>query len=275
MNKRALTIILLTLILSGCGNDQYGIERAYWKVNRQAAAIFKNPVATPPNEVARVIGLLNKFALTYPMNNLAARAEFSIAKIYLAKGMHDQARIQLKAISKKYAQSASVVTECLFLTGSSYQMQNNDDEAVAQFRAVMSRYPLSPRGLQMPIYIAQYYRSKHDPAKMQEAYRTAIFHYQGLAQKDMKSALALRAYMLIAECYAGLKDWPQSIAALETIIANFKDKAPMDGVMLNIAVIYQRELHDLEKAKILLAQLVKDYPGSRYSRAARQMLEKK
>lgn len=273
--KRVFLCILFTMILlPGCGQDQYAIERDYWRVNRQAQAVFKNPVATPMNEVDRVVNLLRKFASAHEKNVLAVRAEFTIGKVYLAKGMYDQARGQFEAVSKKYAQSAAVVSEAIFLTGSAYQMQDNADAAIAQFRKVIAKYPLSPRGLQMPKYIALYYASRHEPLKMQEAYKEAIAHYEGLAKKDMKSALALRAYTLIAECYGGLRDWNKSISALETIIENFKDKAPMDGVLLNIAVIYLRELQDKARFRETLARLLKDYPSSRYARAAQEMLKK-
>ncbi len=274
MKRSLLCLLLAVMCLCGCGQDQYAIERDYWRVNRQAQAVFKNPVATPPNEVQRVVALLNKFAAQYPKNTLAVRAEFTIGKIYLAKGMHDQARTQFSAIAQKYSQSAVVVSEAVFLTGSAYQLQNNADAAIAQFRKIMAKYPLSPRGLQMPKYIAQYYASRHEPVNMQEAYKDAISHYEGLAQKDMKSALALRAYTLIAECYAGVKDWDRSIASLETIITNFKDRAAMDGVLLNIAVIYRRELRDTEKAKETLRRLLNDYPDSRYAKAAQELLKK-
>lgn len=274
MKRALLCILFAAILLSGCGQDQYAIERDFWRVNRQAQAIFKNPVATPLNEVDRVVNLLKQFASAHEKNVLAVRAEFTIGKLYLAKGMYDQARAQFEAVSKKYAQSAAVVSEAMYLTGSAYQLQNNADAAVAQFRKVMAKYPLSPRGLQMPKYVAMYYASRHEPVKMQEAYKEAIAHYEGLAQKDMKSALALRAYALIAECYGGLRDWNKSIAALETIIENFKDRAPMDGVLLNIAVIYRRELRDTAKFKGTLARLLRDYPASRYAKAAQEMLKK-
>lgn len=267
-------MILCAVFLSGCGRDQYSIERDYWKVNRQAQFVLKNPVATPPNEIQRVVSLLSNFAAGHEKNTLAVRAEFLIGRIYLAKGMYDQARGQYNAIASKYSKSAAVVSEALFFTGSSYQLQNNEDAAIAQYRQIIDKYPLSPRGLQMPIYIAKYYSGSHEPVKMQEAYRAAIAHYESLAQKDAKSALALRACTLVAECYAGLKDWHQAIAALETIVTNFKDRGAVDGVLLNIAVIYQRELRDPPKAKEVLARLIKDYPDSKYANAARELLKK-
>jgi TolA-binding protein len=274
MKRTLLVLIIAGLLLSGCANDQYSIEREYWKVNRRAQAIFKNPVGTPPNERERAVEVLNKFITSHKDNILAVRAEFTIGRIYLVTGLYDEARKQFNSISAKYAKSATIVSESIFSIGSSYQLQKNTDDAVAQYKTIISRFPLSPRGLQMPIYIAQYYASLHDPVKMQESYKEAINQYQSLAQKDMKSALALRSYTLIAECYAGLKDWQKSIGALETIVTNFKDRASMDGVLLNIAVIYRRELRDQEKAKAVLMRLIKEYPDSRYAKAAQELLKK-
>ncbi len=274
MKRSLLVLVFAGLLISGCANDQYNVEREYWKINKQAMDIFINPVATPEIERNRVIGLLSKFAGAHPKSMLAVRAEFTVGRIYLVSNMFDKARAQFNSIAAKYPKSTTIVTEAMFLTGGAYQAEKKSGSAVEQFRAIFGKYPLSPRGFQMPIYIAQYYASIHEPVKMQEAFRSAIDQYQNLAQKDMKSAVALRSYMLIADCYAGLKDWNQAITALETIIANFKDKAPMDGVLMNIAVIYQRELKDNASAKAVFARLVKDYPKSRYAKAAAEFMKK-
>jgi len=243
--------------LSGCGNsDQYAIERDFWKVNKQAQAILKNPLATPLNEVERVVSSLQKFSDEHRENILAVRADLLIGKIYLAKGMYEQARAQFENVSKKYSKSAAIVSESMFLTGHTYQLQNNPDKAVAHYKNIINKYPLSPRGLQAPLYIAKYYESIHEPVKMQEAYKDAISHYELLAQKDPKSLLGLRAYMLMAECYGGLTDWNNSILALESIITNFKERAAMDGVLFNIAFIYRKELHDTTRFKETLQRLI-------------------
>jgi len=109
---------------------------------------------------------------------------------------------------------------------------------------------------------------------MQEAYKDAISHYELLAQKDPKSLLGLRAYMLMAECYGGLTDWNNSILALESIITNFKERAAMDGVLFNIAFIYRKELHDTTRFKETLQRLINDYPKSRYAKVAQELLKK-
>jgi len=48
----------------------------------------------------------------------------------------------------------------------------------------------------------------------------------------------------------------------------------MDGVLLNIAVIYRRELRDTQKAKETLQRLLNDYPDSRYAKAAQELLKR-
>jgi TolA-binding protein len=273
MKRTLLAFILVTCILSGCGQDQYAVERDYWKVNQKVQAIFKNPLATPPNEVERVVALLNKFTTKYPQNTLAVRAGLSIGKLYMVIGQQEQARTQFADMTRKYGKSSSVVSECLFLTGKSYQLQDDAESAINQYRKIIAKYPLSQRGLQMPLYIAQYYGASKDEPKMRDAYTDAVAHYESLAQKDMKSALAFRAYTLVAECYAGLKDWPQAIATLETIETNFKTHAPMAGVLMNIAIIYHRELHDKRMARATLQRIIDEYPKSKYVKAAKDLLK--
>ena len=48
----------------------------------------------------------------------------------------------------------------------------------------------------------------------------------------------------------------------------------MDTVMLDMALIYQRELKDNVKAKETLEMLIKDYPKSRLVKLANDLLKK-
>lgn len=266
-------LFALSFLLAGCGQDQYATERQYYWAQKHAEKIFRNPQATPPNQLQRVIKEFARFAEKHPRSNLGVDAEFTIARLYLAKEEFEKARQQLKKILDAYSQHPNTCSEAVFLMGNSYELQNNWDLALAQYRKIMESYPTTLRGIDIPLYIMQHYKAKLQPDKMREAARQAIEYYNGLAARYPRSPFAFRVRLLVGQCYMELKEWHNAIATFEDVIESFKDKTSMDGVMMDIATIYARELKDKEKAAEALQRLMKEYPKSRLGPIARNMLK--
>jgi TolA-binding protein len=277
MKKIAITTIFITVfaILAGCGNDQYAIERRYWQLQKQAEKIFKNPHASPPQELEKVVKVLNNFSQKYPKNNLAIEAEFNIARLYLVKEEYEKARTQLKSIINKYNQPKlePIRAEATFLMGNSYEIEDKWNLALEQYRKIMQEYSTTIRGLDIPIYIAQHYKVKYQPDKMIAALQEAVGHYKALAEKYPNSPLAYRAHTLVPVCYIALKEWQNAISALNTVIEKYKDKVTQDGTLMDIALIYRNELKDKMKAKEALEKLLKDYPQSKLIKTATAILK--
>ncbi len=269
----SVIFVVISVSLTGCANDQYAIEKQYWQAQKQAEKIFKNPHVSPPKELERVVNTLNKFAQKYPKSNLAVDAEFNIARLYIVKEEYDKARTQLRMLVDKYSKSAGICSEAVFLIGNSYEIEDKWNLALEQHKKIMQEYPTTPRGLDIPIYIAQHYKIKYQPDKMIAAFQEAIGHYKALADKYPNSQLGLRAHMLIGECYIALKDWQNAINSFNIIIEKYKDKANLDGVFMDMALIYNRELKDKVKAKETLERLIKDYPRSRWVKTATALLK--
>lgn len=270
---RALLVILLSLFLFGCSNDQYAIEKQYYGTIKEAEKIFKNPHASPPNELQRVVAILSDFSRKYPKSNLAVDAEFSIARLYIVKEEYQTARKQLQKIINTYTQSKILCSEALFLVGNSYEIENKWDSALAEYKKIMRDYPATPSGINTPIYIIQHYKIKFQPDKMMEASRDAIKHYNTLSESFPKTPLAYRAQSLIAQCYMVLKDWQGAINTYNSIIDTYKGKIGTDGTLLEIALIYKRELKDEKKAKDTLEQFIKEYPQSKLLNFAKSLLK--
>jgi TolA-binding protein len=275
MKKFIFTIIVAGLagVLCGCANDQYSVEREYWKVKKQAESIFRNPAATPPNELERVVKQLENFVAKNPKNILAVESEFAVARLYAAKEEFESSRKQLKSIMTKYSKSAVVSSEALFLIGNTYQIQNKWESALEQYKKLISEYPLTTRGLEIPIYIAQYYKAKAQPNRMFTAFGEAIDHYRALAVKYPDSPLAYKAYTLAASCYGATKDWRNALDILNTISDKFKSKVRLDAVLWEMALIYKKELKDDLKTKETIERLIKEYPDSRFINPAKALLK--
>jgi TolA-binding protein len=266
-------VLGLSLVICGCSNDQYAVEKEYWQVKKLAESIFRNPAATPPNELERVVKQLESFIARNPKNILAVESEFAIAGLYGIKEEFDASRKQLKSIMKKYEGSARYCSEALFLIGNSYQAQNKWESALEQYKKVISDYPLTVRGLETPVFIAQYYKAKVQPNKMLSALEEAIDHYRALANKYPDSPLAYKAYTLISSCYSASKDWQNAIKTLNTITDKFQGKVRMDNILFDLILLNKKELKNATKAQEALDRLIKEYPDSRFIKPAKAFLK--
>jgi TolA-binding protein len=274
--KNILVVIFLAIafLLAGCSNDEYSVEKQYWRVQKQAEKIFKNPHATPPMELDAAVRAFYNFSRNNPKTKLSVDAEFNIARLFMVKEEFDKARTQLKMMVAKYRKFTDICSEAVFLIGNSYQLQNNWNSALMQYKKIMQDYPLTQRGFSIPVYIAQYYKIKFEPDRMMAALQEAISFYKGISDKYPSTPIAYSADNVVAKCYLELKDWPSAINTLNLIIEKYKSKVKMDNVLMNVAAIYGVQLKDNIKAKETLERLIKEYPNSRLVKTA-QDLEKK
>jgi TolA-binding protein len=272
---KSLTIIFLisiSLLLTGCGEDQYAMERHYWRLQKQAEKIFKNPQASPPNELIRVVQLFTDFANKQSASSLAVDAEFTVARLYMVKENYDSARAKLKRMLDKYSRFESICSEALFMMGNTYELENKWSLALEQYQRIMREYPATRRGIDIPIYIAEYYRAKYQPEKMVAAIQEAIVHYRSLAVRFPNTPIAFTASTLVGECFLALKDWQAAVDTLDNVVNTYKDKAVVDSILLNMALIYQRELKNEPKAREILERLIKEYPKSAPAKKAAALL---
>jgi len=142
------------------------------------------------------------------------------------------------------------------------------ERCLEQYKKIIREYPTSVKALDIPIFIAQYYKVKYQPEKMLAAYQDAIGQYKTLIEAYPNSLLAFNAYLLVSQCYIALKDWQMAVKTFETVIEKFNGKAKMDGAMFEMALIYAKQLKDKGKAKEILTRLNKEYPKSRYSKVS-------
>jgi tetratricopeptide (TPR) repeat protein len=259
--------------LSGCLDDQYSIERQYWKAQKQAEKVFKNPDTSPPRELEEVVSLQNKFIQKYPGNILAIQADFNIVRLYLAKKEYEKARGHAKNLLSKYSKYESVCADAAFLQGYAYELENEWDTALSHYKKIIEIYPRTVKGLEMPIYIARYYKTKYQPEKMIATYKEAANHYNELAQKHPKTPFGYTVNVLGAKCYMAIKDWDSAVEKFNTIIETYKDKIKMDPLLLNTAMLYSKQLKDNASAKAALERLIKEYPQSRFIKVADRLLK--
>ncbi|MFC1709812.1 tol-pal system YbgF family protein [Candidatus Omnitrophota bacterium] len=268
-----LLLVCLITILTGCGNDDYALERRFWYTQRQARRVINNPYATPPRELERVVGVLREFVKDNPKTPLALEQEFIIGRLYVVKEMYDQAREQFKSISEKHSENINIVSRAVYFAGNSYELQDKWKLALQQYSKIMNEYPTTRLGLEVPIYIAKYYETKHQPEKMIDAYKEAIVYYDSLSLQYRGSQYGFMVSNLKAQCYVAVGEWGSAIGAHNSIIEEYKGKVDVGQSILTIALIYKNKLEDVAKAKEALGRLIDEHPRSRFIKTATAMLE--
>lgn len=274
--KRFSGLLVLTIlfILAGCaGSDQYSVEKKYWKARQLKDRIVEQPEAYTAKDLEKAVLALKDFNRQYPNERLAIEAELDIATLYMVKNEFEKAREQLREIINNHASSQLICSEALFLIGNSYQVEGKWEEALAEYQKLEQDYPQTARGLDIPIYIAQYYKSSGQAKRMAEAYREAIKYYTQLNQQYPNTQLGFYVSRSAGRCYMELQDWARALEVFQNILENYRGKIDLDDILMNISIIYAHELKDREKAGLALEQLVKDYPNSRFIKPAEFMLK--
>lgn len=275
MNKiLVIAIFSLSLLLAGCANDDYAIEKRYWQIKKQAEKILNNPEATPPNELEKAVSALNKFSEKYPKSSLGIDAEFNIANLYILKKNYDLGRQQLNKIIQKYSRSKELSAQALFLIGNTYELQENWPSALEQYRKIMQSYSETIRGLEVPIYIAQRYKTKFEPDKMISAYQEAINYYRSIATRHPITPLSFNMDMLIVQCYSEIKDWSRAVGTLNTMLATYNGKVSFEEILIALANIHSQKLNNPAKAIEILQVLLKEYPTGKYVNPAKDMIRR-
>jgi TolA-binding protein len=273
MKKILIAITLCSLFLCGCADDRYATEKRWWNTQKQAERIFKNPEVAPPKQVNDTLKLLNAFIERYPQSPFAVTADFTIARIYIVKKDYDKGRAYLRSMIAKYQKFDEIISTALFTIGSSYEIENKWPKALEQYNKIIQDYPLTQRGLALPVYIAQHYKINYQPDKMVAAFQTAISHYKALADKYPDSPLGLNARNIVSQCFIAIKDWQGALANLNAMASEYKSRVQVDGIIFDMALIHYKQLNDPVKAKQLLQKLISEYPKSRLIQAANKLLK--
>ncbi len=273
--KLLLVFILLNFlfVLAGCGKDPYAIEREFWYLQKKAKSVYLNPDASPNRQVNKIVNALNNFAKRNPNTTLEISAEFSIASLYIAKKEFSMARQQLQNMLIKHKDSDLVSSEVLFFIGNSYELEDKWPQALSKYKDIINRYPTTKRGLEVPLYIAQYYKIKYQPDKMKEAFNDAADHFIGLSQTYRDKPLGFTAILLAAESKYAVKDYQGCINVFDSALNTYTDKDMRASAMMNKALMYFNGLKDKAKTKETLQRLINDYPKNKLAENARKFLK--
>ena len=267
-----LVFICMLFFLAGCG-DEYPAEKLYWKAGKFSGQIFRNPKGTPSSQYEKAIAAFRKVVRKYPDSKNAREAQLKIGELYVAWENFPQAIKEFEKAIQKYPGNTILCSTAQFAIGACYEKQENWKEALVAYRKLFSDYKNTPLGIQVPLYIAQYYQRNEKNKEANKAFRQAIKDYKKIVKDHPNSKIAYVVQDYIVVCYGSLKQWRKAINSLEKFFKDYPESPKAAQSLLTIAGIYRNQLKEPQKAIAIYRQFLKEYPDSKLTHTVRKVLQ--
>jgi outer membrane protein assembly factor BamD len=248
-HKGAAAILLIALALAGCRSKKIDVAP---DVASSDEALFKLGEAEIKKDMEKALLYLRQVIDSFPKSFYAQRSKLLIADAYFKKG--DEGNMILAAAEYKefislypYSPSAAY---CQFQIAMTYYAkalkpgrdQSKTSQALAEFRKVITAYPLS------------------EQAKTSQEKIT-----------DCEQRLAEHA-ITIAKHYHRVKAYKASTSRLKELLDNYPNYTKLDQVFFYLGDSYYL-WNKSDQAVPFFTKLVTDYPESEYAKKAQERLK--
>lgn len=270
---RFVIIVLFLAGLLGCESRGFKAEREMWQANKLAQAIYKNPKGTPSFQLTQSQDAFRVIIKKYPNSLFAIQAQFSIGRLFLAKGEFVKAREEYKKLISDCGKKGNLCAEAIFATGNSFELEGKWDEAYANYKKIMQDFPFSSRSLDLPIYIIRHYKRANDEKAVKRSVDEAVSYYIGLKSKVEEQKGSYMLQTLVVRSYIEGRQWQDALDNLDKLIRDYPENNIGEALWIK-ALIYSTKLNDKVKAKEELQKIIKEYPNSKLANQVKAIIKK-
>ena len=196
----------------------------------------------------------------YPQNQELGKVYLALGKAYSALRYYDKARELLRYVLEKYRKNYNTCLKAQLVIAKSYELENNWAKALNEYQWAIESYPRSLQALDLPIYIADYYRDHGKEHLAKTAYENAVKEYKQAVGQFPDSDYAKIAHKYLATTYMRLEKWPE---ACETLNALLKLKLPVAKYIdtyLTLGSLYEKKMKYDQKAIEVYTDLLQKFP---------------
>ncbi|HWJ27583.1 MAG TPA: tetratricopeptide repeat protein, partial [Flavisolibacter sp.] len=245
-------------------------------------ATFQKAVITGINNPTEKVNLLNTMIRKFPQSSLVADANMEIANTYLAEERFREALPYLNNIVNASGNN-SLKPQALLKSGIAYYNLNNNDNAVAQYKKLLSQYPNAPEADDAldnlkTIYVEQGHPNEYADAARQAGkpisvntedsltYAAAQLQYDNgnanaaldafnaYLQQFSNGAHSTDAQFFRGEIYNKRKDWNNALSSY-AVVAERAPNTYAERAILQAARINFFELKNYQDAEKYYGQL--------------------
>lgn len=246
-----LSIILIALYAGlavlGSGGE-YAAEKLFYRIMKNASRVSLNPDAAPPAQLAAIEGDLKALLKKYPDTKPARLGHIALIEFYITNKRFEDALSMIETANKAYGSDTDVLSTAQFLKGTIYEKEKRWDRALEEFNILKERYPASQLGMQIPIYIGKYYKSKGSYAEAREAYESAAAFYAKMEKQYSGKMLGYTSSILLIQTYLSLDDYKSAGETLENTLRSYASTLSFSQLMPQVENIYVKNLNEPAKA---------------------------
>lgn len=187
-------------------------------------------------------------------------------------GRREEALAILGRVIEEHALDVDACAQAYFVRGSIYEALNRWDNAIVEYRTLISKFPRTQLGLAAPLQIAARYQRVGDEEAGGAALARAIQDYRRVIDADPASNEALLAREYMATAYLAQEDWAQAATALGDLASESSGSPAGAQALWREAWIYEEKLQQAPEAEKRLEQLVSSYPGTPIAEEAEKWL---
>lgn len=265
-----IVYVILTILGSGGEYDAEKLLNRAAKLNEKIAA---NPDVVPPALFASVEKKLQTVPEKYPKTNAAKTAHMVLAEFYLVNKKYDKALQTLDTIIGLYKKDAAILSKAHFLKGKAYEEQGQWGKALAEYRIVWDKYADTSAGLQVPLYIGDYYSRKGKDAEAAKAYNEAAAFYEGVEKKNRGNGLGYLASNFLMQSYVNLKKYEEAGKVVEDTINNYPSKFTYAQHLPNVEFIFVKTLKKPEKAIEIYKSVIEKTDDNKLKKTLKERIE--
>jgi len=258
-------LVAIFIVLTAIDSSDYKLEKKVWRLQQKYKTLTPDPEMVPDQEFDSLIANYRSLIDGYGHSELAPRIYIQISRVYFLKKDYVNARTSLEQAMKKFGDEPSVVAEFLANIGKCYEAEKKSEEALSIYRSIIKDYPMTPQGLNLPLYMAEYYNRLDRPQDSAKQLRMAAEFYRQMAKQQPNSRLEFDSLKFLSTAYMAQKQWQPAVNALKDILMNYAHPSYIDQKSLfmlirSINVLCLQRLGDYDQPKKIFRQFIVTHP---------------
>lgn len=221
---------------------------------------------------------LNRFeqlARDYSGTQDAAKALLAAAGMRMASGDVDGAEALYRSVTRDYQGAPVSASEAEWDLAEIEKKRGDWDQAVLRYKAIMGRYPDTPRGLEAPLALAVGHRDRGYADVAANAFDQARTQYEKIIQSQTTSPLVrVRAEEQLVKLTIERKQWKKAVDLLVSLPDRYPWYPRFHTAFLDASAICEKELGDTTSALEYLRAAADRYPDTKVATMAHDAMRR-
>jgi len=259
-------LIGIFVVLTLTDHSEYKIEKKLWQMQRQYDAVAQDPAVVPGKRFDDIAAQYQAIIDKYPSASMIPKVRLQQARVYLLKKDFQRVFRVINGFLERYSGDPELSAQALLLLSGAYEAQQDESKTLSIFKRIVEEYPLTPTGLNVPLYIAEYYIRLNRPEDAARALNDAALNYRNLLARRLTSREQFFVLRYLGLVYSAKQDWDSALnvfgMALQ-VYGGTKDYIPNTVVLQVIRTlntIAVSEFKNAEKLAVIYENFVSMYP---------------